>query len=300
MSDIELFRDGAALVADLAENTISKFDASGALMWKVGKRGSGPGEFLTASLVAPCADGRAWVADVLAQRLTLLAPDGALLRSRPVDVPMNSMDDLLCVEQGGVIIAGVTSSEQARGSVLHRFDGAGDYLRSFAMLDPSQSPQLLSLWGVGSIYRVAHDTIMLARWVPLRLERYAISGSLLGSVPLADEPASSLDALFTVVTDKFGEVASITDGPGATAASRLTGFVSLSNGRSLVSLGSAESSRLALLDSLGRTLRTARLPVESWNQIGYDASKHEVQVGMQRGEEAAVARFKVPASWQLP
>lgn len=77
---------GGLLVLDFKDQQIHAFDSAGHYLRAIGRQGQGPGEFGNANGMLQAPDGRLWLNDPTNSRFTVLAPDGALLASYPVQI----------------------------------------------------------------------------------------------------------------------------------------------------------------------------------------------------------------------
>ncbi len=113
--------DGAVLVADGGSQEIRAFGADGALLWRAGGEGEGPGEFQgLAGLHLLPGDSLA-VSDTRHRRVTVLDPDGGLVRTyrpepRPgaaMAAPVGRLSDTEWIYTGG---ASFSAGDGAGGS----------------------------------------------------------------------------------------------------------------------------------------------------------------------------------------
>ncbi|HKJ93936.1 MAG TPA: 6-bladed beta-propeller [Longimicrobiales bacterium] len=123
---------------DVYAHRILAFDSVGNRLWTFGRKGDGPGEFRNPQEIRVDAQGRIWVLDPDAARLSILDRAGALLRTLPLDRLPGRPDSFLPLGGDSVVIA--ISSEprpfwilDAQGNVLARlaFPGSG-----FRRIDP--------------------------------------------------------------------------------------------------------------------------------------------------------------------
>jgi len=85
--------DGGFVVADWGELTIRAFSADGEPVWRFGQQGAGPGEFFMFSDIEYGTDGELLILDDKNARLTILSPDGGLVRT--VRTPVGRMSQVL-------------------------------------------------------------------------------------------------------------------------------------------------------------------------------------------------------------
>lgn len=68
------------VVFDYGDHAVKGFDTAGQLRWRFGRSGSGPGEFLNPFNIAVAPHAAIWVTDVKLGRITILSPEGSMLR----------------------------------------------------------------------------------------------------------------------------------------------------------------------------------------------------------------------------
>ncbi len=73
--------DGRTLVVDAFGQNVAMFDENGQLVRRIGRAGSGPGEFQVPNWVEECEPGKIFVSDAVNGRITVLDTAGNLVRS---------------------------------------------------------------------------------------------------------------------------------------------------------------------------------------------------------------------------
>lgn len=87
---------------DYSDAQIKAFDSSGALQWRFGREGSGPGEFTNAMDLVVASDGSVWVLDSGTDRLSIISSEGTLLRMVSLGPPRTAR---LIPEDSGTFLA---------------------------------------------------------------------------------------------------------------------------------------------------------------------------------------------------
>ncbi len=82
-----LLPGGAFAVMNYGTKTLRGYSASGAFMWEMGKEGDGPGEFREPFVMERQAPDSLLVFDTSSRQLSVIGPDGALVRSTALRVP---------------------------------------------------------------------------------------------------------------------------------------------------------------------------------------------------------------------
>lgn len=80
--------DGRIIVADAGARQLRAFGPEGVFLWKQGRAGGGPGEYVGLSDVVRLGGDTVAILDRRARRLTVLGSDGTMGRSVPVDAPL--------------------------------------------------------------------------------------------------------------------------------------------------------------------------------------------------------------------
>lgn len=74
-------RDSVVIVYDYGDNAVKAFGAGGVVLWRFGRAGRGPGEFVNPTDLQVDQDGLVWLTDPPVSRVTILNAQGRLLRS---------------------------------------------------------------------------------------------------------------------------------------------------------------------------------------------------------------------------
>jgi hypothetical protein len=131
--------DGGVYVADPVAGRVLRFDRTGRLVFSVGRRGGGPGEFRAMRDIETDGEGRAWVLDRGNARITILGPAGRVRARVPLQGPARSADQLvpLAGDRGAVVVAYDREEPFVRLGLDGRIEGRfGPPWDGFARLDP--------------------------------------------------------------------------------------------------------------------------------------------------------------------
>ncbi len=93
--------NGAVVVADGYELTITTFDSAGRRINSVGGRGGGPGEFQNITWLQQCSDGDVYALDHALTRMTVLEGNGSTVRQFSFSEPSATLD---CSGKGFAIL----------------------------------------------------------------------------------------------------------------------------------------------------------------------------------------------------
>ena len=129
---------GQFLVASSADvSHILVFSPRGQLLRRLGREGSGPGEYRLIQRLLVDADDSVHVFDGITRRQTILAPDGAFARSSPL---LGSTLGAIITGDGQVVQNAVIPDRGHLGFPLHLLQPNGYDLRSFGSRDGRSDP----------------------------------------------------------------------------------------------------------------------------------------------------------------
>lgn len=154
---LALNRDGTIYARVAAESRIVVFDSNGRFLRTIGRRGNGPGEFITPTGHGFLAD-TLWVASGPAPRLSIFGPDGRHLHTRRMEYPtlqlpiLADLQNVSALLQGGMalFIPGNTLAEPPGRVTLPVMLGARD-MRRVDTITVVSRPEGLLLQGVGTL-----------------------------------------------------------------------------------------------------------------------------------------------------
>ncbi|MBA3557793.1 MAG: 6-bladed beta-propeller [Gemmatimonadaceae bacterium] len=126
---VALSRSGILFVAETRIGSIRVFDSSGRFVRQFGRRGEGPGEYLsiTSMAVGPAGDSL-YVFDHKNRRVSVLSPTGTLLREFRPQLEWSGPLQMERHTSGALLFIG--HSAKHRG-LVHVVDPKGTYIRSF-------------------------------------------------------------------------------------------------------------------------------------------------------------------------
>ena len=117
VSGVAVLNDGRIAVGDASEGKVKLYSRAGELLRVIGRKGSGPGEFQTPRRVQQDERGRLHVFDTQLSRVTVLAPDSALVRTVTPD-SVGYATDFTRMADGSYVFA--TPGREADGPItLH-------------------------------------------------------------------------------------------------------------------------------------------------------------------------------------
>ncbi len=258
-SDYAVFRDGSVVVTQFPDSRVAKYSAAGKLLWRVGREGSGPGEYQQPYRVCALPDESVLVFDVRATVWTLLSPDGAFKRTLRPDLRILNPGSLLCAPNGSIYVSGVTRDPRGSRFAIHQFNASLQYQKSFGELPDTDDPQLLRHIGAGTLKAANAQSFYHVRIAPYELVRYSWSGALRSRVrvPIRTDPPTAWQ------TFNGGSVKSNRD------ALRPLSVFQLSPNRFLGGTSGGTKQRV-LFDSTGKAIDEAPEPSDWKSAIAYD------------------------------
>jgi hypothetical protein len=193
--------DGSFLVGDVSEGRVSWFEADGRLRMRIGRSGTGPGEFEEPRLPRFLPDGRLLVADPGARRLHVFSSTGGLVRTVSLakvgfvgDMEVLSGGRLLFALQGGSGGKEVLVLTDSLANPIRRYLPIGDVLPDGAAAHPAwESIE-------ANFMTVRNDTAFVVRslsdslWIvdlgtgSIRSLRLVVPGYIKPSLPETFEP----------------------------------------------------------------------------------------------------------------
>lgn len=114
---------------------------------RIGRVGSGPGEFLSVQVLSPWRGDSFLVHDGANGRLSVLTPSLSFARSMVLSIP--SAESFVTLRNGYFVVSASLASRESVGYPLHLYDDTGKWLRSFGtdrpVLRPNQGFDLLRI-----------------------------------------------------------------------------------------------------------------------------------------------------------
>lgn len=192
-SDYAVFRDGSVVIAQFPDARVARYSASGKLLWRVGREGSGPGEFRQPYRVCVLPDESVLVYDFIARVWTLLGSDGAFKRTLRPDLEIFNFGTLLCAPDGSILVSGVTLDPRGSRFAIHQFNADLQHQKSFGELPDADGQQLLRYIGAGPLTTADAQSFYHVRTAPYELVRYSWNGALQSRVmvPIRVDPPAA-------------------------------------------------------------------------------------------------------------
>lgn len=150
VSGLEFDTQGRIFVSDAKEANVRAFSNTGTLLFTMGRKGAGPGEFYSPQNIVLSPDGLLWVEDGGNRRFTVLSPvppAGKVVRSLPRNSNSGSQDRIHWDGDGNIVIlqgTGAAGPGQAWRVFRTFVDGSGATVRSDTA--PAVSPDSSDSW----------------------------------------------------------------------------------------------------------------------------------------------------------
>jgi hypothetical protein len=174
---------GGFLVADAAggEGQIRRYADDGRLLWKVGRKGGGPGEFESLALAVRLGSGEVLAADRGGQLTVFDSAGAALIRTIPT--PLKNIEGAVVVNDSIVLFSAVRDS--AAAPRLHLWNLRRDRITASFFAPFSHSPNRGAATTAGwTEAAVRGDTIAAIFATSDTVYFFTTSGRSLGRVPL--------------------------------------------------------------------------------------------------------------------
>jgi hypothetical protein len=117
VTDIAVTRGGHLLVADDVFGAVREFDNTGVFIRSYGRKGRGPGEYVTPSELGLLSDGRVLVRDAPGSRVNVYSQDGRSVATWPINGGVSAFVPSMVVTPGDVVWIQLTGSGGPRSEL---------------------------------------------------------------------------------------------------------------------------------------------------------------------------------------
>ena len=270
----KLGANGNVYALDHMNARVTAFSPEGRMLWSIGRKGHGPGEFQLPYRLDVAPNGQIVVFDFATGEVTTLAPTGRFLRRANLPFSFRQVDNLVVLPNGDLIISGYSlANDQASVHGLHRFrmvEGRLVHVLSFGPLPSARDRAVLPFWGAGPVVRDHNGDILYMPRLPYEIHRYAPAGQERSTV----RPRTPLRA----VPDDFVRIEHTARGTQTSRREpdleRPGGLITLGNGWILASRVGLHATQWDLFDPTGRIAGTRSIP-SGWEAlVGYDRARN--------------------------
>jgi len=123
-------RDERVYVFDGGDRSLKAFDLAGELVWRLGRRGEGPGEFLQVIDLEVGPEGNVWILDGGAARIAIVSSDGEWVGTRSLGDEMTR--DVLPLEGGMYLLVSHAPGDR----MFSAYDRSGRRIEQVTVPDP--------------------------------------------------------------------------------------------------------------------------------------------------------------------
>ena len=279
-------KDGSIVTVEFQSTSVSRYSVSGAQIWKVGRAGSGPGEFRVPYRLAVLDDETILVFDIGTATTTRLSPAGKFLGTLKSDLPI-SINSVLAMPNGDILMSGTTADPRGRGQALHLFGPTLKHKRSFGRLPDVTDPRLRRVVSPGTLGVHARDGFFHTVDFPHELVVYSWDLKELKrvSIPVEIDPPETW-VTFATTADGRSSVRTNRE------AKRPRSVLQLGDDLFLGGYVSAKSS-VVLFDSEGRLIDEMPQPAE-WSAVAtFDSRSRQLWIYGERNDEPMLFRIPV-------
>jgi len=171
-----LYADGSLAVVDYGRYDVTRLSADGRVMWRSGRKGSGPGEFQLPVRVVVLQDQSALIFDPGKVGMSHIDASGAYLEEVVSDIKLR-IDQMLALSNGQVVILGSTDDPRGKGAAVHVLTDRLKHVRSFGRLPEMKDPRVLTSFGAGGMTLAADGLILHTRFYPYEISKYTADGT---------------------------------------------------------------------------------------------------------------------------
>jgi hypothetical protein len=139
---------GNLIIADMAGNGLRKFSPDGRLLWTVGEKGDGPGEFQLVYRVAATPGGNIFALDFTRHDVSEFTADGEFLGRVRLPFRFTQIDAIAPLPEGRIAVVGITRwTEPPLKMSIHVFDEDLRHEASFGPTPPTEEEWVIERWG---------------------------------------------------------------------------------------------------------------------------------------------------------
>lgn len=285
--------DGTLYVVDYVQFQIAAFTPDGELMWKRGRRGSGPAEFQLPYRVDVRPDGTVLVFDFGAGEIVGLSAIGEHRFKAPLPYRFYQMDNFVSISNEEFVAAGVLDLDPpGNQSALHRFRVVEDsvqYVDSFGPLPNAYDPGVLQYWGAGSISLASDGTLLYARRLPYEIYRFDPRGGQRQTFRTPVRLTATPDDFLTIERTAAGVTVSPTD----SRSQRPGPLLEIGDGWVLATRVSNGADFWDLYNPHGEPAGSRVIPEEWGGFLGYDAERSVIWMTGKEDGRAVLFRIRV-------
>jgi hypothetical protein len=277
---------------------IVAFSPAGRMLWKVGRKGRGPGEYQIPYRIAATPTGALLVFDLATRDVTTLSQDGRFVSRSNLPLNLPYVDDIV-VSGSDLFVSGYSpTSNQTRRHGVHRFRTAGGrlvYAGSFAPLPTVRDTAILRYWGAGDITRASNGDLLFALAFPYTIYRFDPTGrqGVVAHPPF--RVRGTPDDAIRIERDGAGTSVSNTE-----VVDRPNTIVEIANGWTLVSRVTSRDSHWDLFTATGGFAGSRAFPREWGAAVAFDRARNLLWMVGTHDDAPVLVRVQVALGASTP
>ncbi len=282
--DYVALSDGSVVAVEFQSTTITRYTSDGTRRWKVGRAGSGPGEFRVPYRLAVRPDQSVLVFDVGTQLVTQIDSAGLVQATYRPDMQI-AVNSAIVTPAGDVLIAGTTQDPRGRAHSLHLFSATMKHKQSFAERSSVIDERFDRVVGPGTLRVNEQLGFFHTRGYPYEMVQYTWSFKELArvKVPAEIDPPESWVA-YSTTSDGRSVMRSNKEARRPMSVQRIGSDLYLGGVLS-------ETTTLILFDGRGRLLDKTPQP-NIWSSIAtFDRARRQLWVYGERDDEPVLLRY---------
>jgi 6-bladed beta-propeller len=290
---------GDVYVLDHVNCAVFAFSPAGRMLWKVGRKGRGPGEYQLPTRIAATPAGALLVFDLGTGDVTTLSQDGRFVSRSHLPLRFPYVDDMAVIGSD-LLVSGYSPDPPARRHGIHRFRTAGDrrvYAGSFAPLPTVRDTAVLRYWGAGDIGRAANGDLLFALALPYVVYRFDAAGRQKLVVRPPFRVRGTPDDAVRI--ERNGDVTSISRSETA-GVDRPQSVLEVAKGWMLVTRVTARERHWDLFNPAGVFAGTREYPEEWGGAVAFDPARNFLWMAATRDDAPVLVRLQVSAGAATP
>ena len=290
---------GNVYAVDHVNCAVFAFSPAGRMLWKVGRKGGGPGEYQLPYRIAATPTGSLLVFDLATGDVTTLSQDGRFVSRSHLPLKFPYVDDI-AASGGDLLVSGYTSDPgRAHRHGVHRFRTAGGRLAhvgSFGPLPTVRDTAVLRFWGAGDITRAANGDVLFALALPYVLYRFDPAGRQKAAVRVPIRVRGTPDDAIKVERDGPAMNVSATEA----VVDRPATLVEMANGWMLVSRVNSRARYWDLFTAAGGFAGSREFPREWGAAVAYDRVRGLLWMVGTHDDAPVLVRLQVTSGTATP